>query len=57
MTNAEKFEEVFGFEPDTFRCPTYGCDKCPISNVCNNNTKDFHYSDRQKWWYSEYKEK
>ena len=46
MTNAQKYEEVFGFPPDKFSCPMEECDKCP----CNYNC------DSYSWWDSEYKE-
>ena len=29
MTNAEKYKEVFGFEPDKNMCPTTSCQECP----------------------------
>ena len=47
MTNAEKYQEVFGFPPDKNNCPTINCESCPANNkepicVC-------------KWWDEEYK--
>lgn len=30
MTNAEKYKEVFGFEPDRSMCIAISCDKCPV---------------------------
>ena len=54
MTNAEKYEEVFGFPPDTANCPTEDCISCPCSQKdkeqirsCNIPTYD--------WWNEEYK--
>ena len=47
MTNAKKFEEVFGFAPDCCECPTYSCDNCPSDNWGNCASR---------WWNSEYKE-
>ena len=47
MTNAEKYKEVFGFEPDTNRCPTTNCQDCPAEVeqcICTC-----------AWWDSEYK--
>ena len=48
MTNAEKYKEVFGLEPDIMACPTNECAKCPgvcygALSVCT-------------WWNEEYKE-
>ena len=47
MTNAEKYEEVFGIKPDKNCCPTDSCENCPAEKkeplcLC-------------KWWDSEYK--
>lgn len=33
MTNAEKYQEVFGFPPDRGNCPTEDCKFCP-ANPC-----------------------
>ena len=48
-TNAQKYEEIFGFPPDEDMCPTKDCKKCPVDNYhdmyCIN-----------EWWDSEYKE-
>ena len=47
MTNAEKYEEVFGFKPNTNMCPTTSCQDCPgevKENICTC-----------AWWDSEYK--
>lgn len=46
MTNAEKYEAVFGFMPDLNCCPTENCEGCPAEkykSLCS-----------QKWWQSEY---
>ena len=48
MTNAEKYNEVFGFPPDKESCPTKSCDICPghvEECLCNC-----------KWWDEEYTE-
>lgn len=45
MTNAEKFKEVFGFEPDKSSCPTVWCIDCPLRS-CDSALE---------WWDSEYK--
>ena len=33
MTNAEKFEKVFGFEPNWSGCITSKCSNCPLSET------------------------
>ena len=52
MTNAEKYQEVFGFPPDKASCPTRLCKNCPVSpdkkNTCNAGYQ-YH------WWDEEYK--
>lgn len=50
MTNAEKFEEVFGVKPYTNCCPTTECGECPA-----NNWGGFDCA--SMWWNSEYKER
>lgn len=50
MTNAEKFEEVFGFEPSKCKCPAEVCTNCPV-NPCRNSSLVII-----DWWNSEYKE-
>lgn len=49
MTNAQKYEEVFGFPPDQDMCPTKDCDKCPVDNYHDSYCIN-------EWWDSEYKE-
>lgn len=44
MTNAEKYQEVFGFPPDKGSCPTEDCKFCP-AKPCNS----------YDWWNEEYK--
>lgn len=47
MTNAQKYEEVFGFPLNTSFCPAEKCKICPMeAETC----------DCDKWWDSEYKE-
>lgn len=51
MTNAQKYEEVFGFPPDKSACPTKECGKCPVTvkgylSPCAIGP----------WWNDEYKE-
>ncbi len=46
MTNAEKYNEIFGFPPDTSNCPTESCKICPGNTgepLCGC-----------KWWGEEY---
>ena len=50
MTNAEKYQEVFGIEPDTVACPTKQCFNCP--NYDPNRTP---FKCTETWWQSEYK--
>ena len=48
MTNAEKFKEVFGMDPDISECPCNDCGKCPVN---------FRYEPgcSYEWWQHEYK--
>ena len=51
MTNAEKYEEVFGLPVDPSMCPTRGCNNCPVYSlgiVCSD-------SNTEEWWGEEYK--
>lgn len=50
MTNAEKYQEVFGFPPDTGCCPTECCAFCPVT-PCNANEPAATFD----WWNEEYK--
>ena len=51
MTNAEKYKEVFGLEPDCSMCPTANCDNCPEFTECHGpSVMKVH------WWNEEYKE-
>lgn len=48
MTNAEKFEEVFGFKPDPNACVLYvDCKQCKY---------DGYYNCSYNFWDEEYKE-
>ncbi len=55
MTNAEKFEEVFGIKPDVESMVII----CPIREVFKRGCK--YYEDSgchcEKWWREKYKEK
>ena len=53
MTNAEKYIEVFGVEPDPASCPAIECSKCP---VCDFNKVEYCAGSSYDWWNSEYKE-
>ena len=48
MTNAEKYNEVFGFFPDITSCPTNSCNICPGKVDDNLNCTC-------TWWDEEYK--
>ena len=50
MTNAEKYQEVFGFPPDKGNCPTEDCHFCPV-----NCSADFGRESTFDWWDEEYK--
>lgn len=52
MTNAEKYEEVFGFKPDPVACPTSKCPDCP-----NYDPDDETFKCQDRFWHREYKEK
>lgn len=52
MTNAEKYKEIFGFEPDMSACPTNKCINCPHSganSICLE-------PEGTSWWEEDYKE-
>ena len=49
-TNKEKFEEIFGFEPNTNTC------LIPKSK-CNGNPAECNGCQYDDWWTSEYKAK
>ena len=52
MTNAEKYEEIFGYEPDKGMCPARLCKDCPLSPDGRTTCPaGYPYS----WWTSEYK--
>ena len=57
MTNAEKYKEVFGFEPSYTDCIADKCDECPLGRLRNcidylSCVDEF----KVDWWNSEYKE-
>ena len=47
MTNAQKYEEIFGFPP-YMGCPTTKCAFCPLVEMTTCKEED--------WWNSEYEE-
>lgn len=49
MTNAEKYQEVFGFPPEHCNCPTEDCSVCP-------EHKGARRCFNPKWWDEKYKE-
>lgn len=49
MTNAEKYQEVFGFPPEKRNCPTKECDICPIDK------EGLSCATTEDWWDEEYK--
>ena len=52
MTNAEKYKEIFGFEPDKGSCPTRLCKRCPLSPDSKSPCPaGYPYH----WWELEYK--
>lgn len=52
MTNAEKFEEVFGAKPTTVHCPILYREDCKNCKGFGNSLNCFE----SDWWNSEYKE-
>ena len=48
MTNAQKYEEIFGFPPDVDMCPTIKCEDCPLHEI--------NYCNCGEWWDYEHKE-
>lgn len=58
MTNAEKYKEIFGFEPDTTSCPTEECGNCPLRH-CTKMSEETGIKTSlliKAWWSGEYKE-
>jgi len=54
MTNAEKFEEVYGFKPTKLGCPVVHTLDCLN---CKGYNSDFPLGcSDSDWWNSEYKE-
>lgn len=59
MTNAEKYEEVFGMQPDKSNCPTSDCKICPCANVFENEngiSVECRAAQTYEWWNQKYKE-
>lgn len=55
MTNAEKYQEVFGFPPDRGNCPTEDCIDCPCRQSKGDTTDFFFCGSAYDWWDEEYK--
>lgn len=53
MTNAEKYKEVFGYEPEMKSCPTHVCIECPC--CVRVNGKDICNMETRMWWMDDYK--
>lgn len=49
MTNAQKYEEIFGFPPDKAMCPAEKCAICPMM-------KKTESCESENWWSAEYVE-
>ena len=56
MTNAQKYEEVFGMKPDISNCPTDDCKICPCGIKDQHDGIACFASRTNDWWNSEYKE-
>ena len=50
MTNAEMYQQVFGFPPDKASCPTECCACCPV-NPCEANGP----AAKLDWWDEKFK--
>lgn len=57
MTNAEKYNEVFGMPADTSNCPTSNCYICPCCHRDNQGCVFCVGGDIYTWWNDEYKMK
>lgn len=55
MTNAEKYQEVFGFPPDKGNCPTEYCNQCPCKQIDKNGCLTYETIFTNDWWDEEYK--
>lgn len=51
MTNAEKFEEVFGFKPNIDKCPAEDCEDCPVGSLTCMASEQ---SNPQLFWENDY---
>lgn len=56
MTNAEKYQEVFGMKPDTGNCPTSNCNFCPCASIDDEGCISCIGISVSDFWNSEYKE-
>ena len=55
MTNAEKYQEVFGLIVDHSMCPTTDCDVCPCVSKDSKGNVSCVGGCTYKWWDEEYK--
>ena len=55
MTNAEKYQEVFGLPVDTSLCPTKECKFCPCSTENSEGTVFCRDGCPYEFWNKEYK--
>ena len=55
MTNAEKYEEVFGMPVDNSNCPTSSCKACPCAGITIDGYTECIGASTYEWWKEEYK--
>lgn len=55
MTNAEKYQEVFGLSVDLTMCPTTDCDVCPCLSKDRDGNISCPAACTYEWWNKEYK--
>lgn len=56
MTNAEKYEEVFGLPVDPSMCPTINCDLCDCVRKDTEGSVSCIAACTYAWWNEEYHE-
>ncbi len=54
MTNADKYEEVFGMPVDKSNCPTSDCIQCPCADVADDHAVHCVARCVFEWWDQEY---
>ena len=55
MTNAEKYEEVFGMPVDPSVCPTLNCIVCPCGEIDKDGNRACYGARTYEFWKSDYK--